>query len=166
MSNCMLTPVRLSPPSALPSNRIPVPQSRIRCRSGASATATQLVLPPYTRFSWVGVGTEPRTPQKRTLSSNSVIPPRDAKSTYLERTDSNTPRPFFGLNSPLQTAPIGGIGPLGAPARSTQIRLSRRPCGGRITGKELPECALTACCDEASLSRSGEHTSELQSLRH
>src|SRR3954470_6751867 len=55
-----------------PSDRMPLPASRMTSRPSAHRTSTQGVLPPYRAVSGPGLGMEPRVPQNLRLRLMSV----------------------------------------------------------------------------------------------
>src|SRR5215210_2556059 len=68
--------VGAAPPSATPSARIPVPESRITRLPSSGRTSMHEVLPPYRTVSGPGVASEPREPQNlaRTSGLHGLLP--------------------------------------------------------------------------------------------
>src|SRR5215813_6894321 len=56
-----------------PSDRNPVPQSRMNCVPSGATSSRQGVFPPYLQVAGSTVGVEPRTPQKLSLAMGTVI---------------------------------------------------------------------------------------------
>src|SRR5215207_2653626 len=66
---------------ARPSSRAPVPQSNTTRVPASEISSTQDVLPPYRTVPGPGEAVDPRVPQKRTRTSDSVVP-RERRGRY------------------------------------------------------------------------------------
>src|SRR5215813_7630991 len=83
-----------------PSIRSPVPQSRMNCVPSGAVRSRQGVFPPYRQVAGSTVGVEPRTPQKLSFVTGSLIAPSTALVLGTAETLRARPRePFFDTRS-------------------------------------------------------------------